>query len=269
MKTAGDLFVPGDSWLHRADPRVKMLLVAALWVMLLSINNLYIMVITVLLLHVLYWTAHIPKEKILFIWKALLPITILIPTIWAFTHPVGPLVFTFWILSFSLLGLLQGVALSLRIVSLAFAVFAWLYTSEPNALVRGLVKIKLPPEWGIILILVLRYLPTFQNLYRTILEAQQARGLQLKGSGFRRLRLLMPVFIAMTISVLRTSEQLGKALEARAFGAKGVQRTYLREIAFRQLDYLYTIIILGLTLALIYLHFQYGFGAQLFALIGR
>ena len=84
-----------------------------------------------------------------------------------------------------------------------------------------MVKLKMPYEWGLVLALALRYIPTFQGAYTLISEAQQARGLEISGSGFKRVKLMMPIFVAMIISSLRASDQLARALEARGLGAPG------------------------------------------------
>ena len=152
---------------------------------------------------------------------------------------------------------------------MAFVVFAWLYTTDHPSLVRSLVKLKVPLEWGLILSLALRYIPTFQSMYSLISEAQQARGLNLsEEKGHRRVRAMMPIFVAMVISSLRASDQLAKALESRAFGASGVQRTNLYEIEFRRVDYVFTAIILGAVSTVLFLHLRLGIGTHPVNLVG-
>ena len=53
--------------------------------------------------------------------------------------------------------------------------------------------------------------PTFQGSYVLISEAQAARGLELRGAGFARVRRMMPILVAMIVTSLRASEQLGRA----------------------------------------------------------
>ncbi len=146
---------------------------------------------------------------------------------------------------------------------MALLIFAWLFTTDNNQIVLSLVRLRLPYQWGLVLALALRYIPTFQSMYTTISEAQQARGLRIgEGSGFKRVRVMMPIFVAMIISAMRASEQLAKALQARGFGVDIASRTYLRDLQFRALDWFYVVglvLILGLTL---YLYFVHGFGTQ-------
>ena len=268
MPVGVDLYLKRESWLHRVDPRVKLLFVAAAIVLLLVFKNLFFMLVALFLVHVLHWSAKMPRRKFVFIWKTMLPIAIMISTLWVIFYPTGTPIFEIWVIKITPLSIAQGMVLALRITTMAFVVFAWLYTTENPAIVRSLVKLKMSYEWGLTLALALRYIPTFQGMYVVISEAQQARGLNIsEGKGFQRVRTLMPIFIAMVISALRASDQLAYALEARAFGASGVERTYLHDIHYRPLDWAYTMFILGATILLLYLNLALGFGKQAVSLI--
>jgi energy-coupling factor transport system permease protein len=245
-----------------------MLFTAASWVVLFTFNNLFAILGVLLLLHLMYAWAKIPAPRVLAIWKAFLPVGLLIPLMWAIFSPAGSPSLDLGWFRFSPFGLLLGLILALRLISLAFALFLWLYTTDRNSLVLGLVRLRLPYEWGLVFSLVLHFIPAFQNLYRSIFEAQQARGLRIEGNGFRRVRLLMPILIAMVISVLRLSDHLARALESRAFGAAGIRRTYLHELEPQPYDYLVTAAILAVTLALIALNLLFHFGEHPLYLLG-
>ena len=269
MPIVVDLYIDRESWVHRLDPRVKFLFVAVFLFLLLFFKNIFIMLTALLLVHALHWSAKMPLEKFKFIWKTLLPIALLMTGMWTVFYPTGTSWLQIWFITIAPLSLVQGLVLGLRIFSMAFVVFAWLYTTDPPKVVRGLVKLKMPYEWGLVLTLALRYIPTFQSTYGVISDAQQARGLDItQGKGFRRVRVLMPIFVAMVISSMRASDQLSKALESRAFGAKGVRRTVLRDIHYRPIDYVITALILLLLVASIYARIRYDFGIDTINLIG-
>jgi energy-coupling factor transporter transmembrane protein EcfT len=71
---------------------------------------------------------------------------------------------------------------------------------------------------------------------------------------------MMPIFVAMIISSLKASDQLAKAMESRAFGIQGVQRTALHEIHFQRTDFVLTILILVFFALLLYANFGLGLG---------
>ena len=134
---------------------------------------------------------------------------------------------------------------------------------------RSLVKLGLPYEWGLVLALGLRYIPTFYGLFGVVTDAQQSRGLDLREGGWlARLRAYLPILVAMIISALRTAENLGLALEARALGLPGVRRTAFRQVAFRPVDYAYLAVVLTLFAALAFLRWRHGLGAHPFWLAG-
>ena len=269
MPIVVDLYSHRQSWVHQVDPRVKLLFVASSLLLLLLVKNVFIMLIAFVLVHLLHWSAHIPRERFVFVWKTLLPVSLVMFSMWVIFYPTGDPIAQLWIVKITTIGVAQGLVLSLRILTMAFVVFAWLYTTDHPSLVRSLVKLRVPLEWGLILSLALRYIPTFQSTYALISEAQYARGLNIsKEKGYRRVRAMMPIFVAMVISSLRASDQLAKALESRAFGASGVQRTNLYEIEFRPLDYVFTVIILGAAIILLFLNLRFGIGTHPVDLVG-
>lgn len=268
MTVLADLHVPGDSWLHRADPRVKLLFAAAAIAVLLLYDNLAFMAVALAALHALHRSAGVPWDRIVFVWKALAPVVVLIAVLWTVFYPVGPAFATFGVVELTAHALAKGLAIGLRIVTMALAVFAWLYTTRQAHVVRSLVKLGFPFEWGLVLALALRYIPTFQSTYATIVDAQRARGLEISGSGFARVRRLLPVFVSMLIATLRASEQLAIALEARAVGAPGIARTCYRDIRFRPADHALAALVIAGSGVLVYLNRVFGFGTDPIALVG-
>ena len=266
MALSADLYVPGRSWAHRLDPRVKLLFVACFIVLVLVYDNLFFMLAALLLMHLLHFSARVPAARLFFIWRTLWPVALLMALLWTLFYPRGEPVAAFWIVEITVHALAQGAALGLRILVMAFAVFAWLYTTDQAALVRSLVKVGMPYEWGLVLALALRYIPTFQGSYVLISEAQAARGLELRGAGFARVRRMMPIFVAMIVTSLRASEQLARAIEARALGAPGARRSVLHDIRFRAADYAACGLLVALTAALLYLNFSLGIGEHPIAL---
>jgi len=166
-------------------------------------------------------------------------------------------------LKVTVLSVVRGISLALRLDAIAFLCFTWLFTTDQASLVRSLVKLGLPFEWGLVLAIGLRYIPTFYGLYTVVSEAQQARALNLtRGNFFIRVRSYLPILVAMLISALRTSEQLARAMESRALGLPGVKRTCLHDIRFRPVDYIYAALLIVAFSVLLTLRFQFGLGTH-------
>jgi energy-coupling factor transport system permease protein len=144
---------------------------------------------------------------------------------------------------------------------MAFCAFALLYTTPQGSLVRGLVKLGLPYEYGLSLAIALRYIPTFGGIILMIMDAQKARGLELdKGSFLRKMLKYVYVMAPVVITALRMADQLSLAIESRAFGAP-TKRTYVTDLKMRAAD---AITIVGVAIAfgtLMFARLLYGFGA--------
>jgi energy-coupling factor transport system permease protein len=263
-----DLYVSRRSWLHRVDPRVKLAFVTLFTGALLAFGNLWVMLAALAALHVLLRSAGVPWDRLAWVWRAMLPLNVLIPALWVLFYPEGETVLVqFWSVRITALSLVRGVALALRLDAIAFVWFSWLFTTDQASLVRSLVRLGLPYHWGLVLALSLRYIPTFYGLFGVVSDAQQSRGLDLKrGKWLDRMRAYLPILIAMIISALRTSERLGMALEARAFGAPGVRRTAFREISFESKDYICLAVVVGSFAVLILLRWRLGMGVHPFRL---
>jgi energy-coupling factor transport system permease protein len=257
-----DLYVSRPGWLHGIDPRVKLLFVMFAIVLLLVVKNLLFMLAVLAFVHVLYASARIPLSKLGFIWRALLPASLLMSVLWVIFYPSGDPLFQVWFVHITLTSLAQGLVLGLRILNLGLIIALWLFTTDPPSLVQSFVRLGIPFEWGLVLSLALRYIPFVYAAYRTISDAQQARGLNLsQRNGLARARLMLPILISMIISSFRASDQIAVALEARGFGARGVRRTSLRQLRFQPVDYGMMLVLLVLVL-LLYLNLRFGFASQ-------
>ena len=242
-----DFYYPGDSWIHRADPRVKLAFAAASVVGLLLITELPMMLIALLGLAILYSTSNIPVELPTRIVRAVLPVSLIMMLLRAAFYPSGTDLWTLGPLRITTGGLEEGAVLGLRLIVMALAIFLWLFTTESHSIVRSFVAIGMPYPWGLSLALALRFIPSIRDNYLTIEQAQRARGFRPEQlGGIRRARAMLPAFAALMMSSFRDSEHVARALESRAYGVKGVQRTYLVEMRFRMLDAVYlTAIVLG------------------------
>lgn len=264
MSFSSDLYVARDSWLHRMDPRLKLLHVVLGVISVLLFKSAFVILLAVLLTQVLIASAKVPKRNILWVWKRMVPINVLIPVLFVLFYPEGRVLLTIGIVKLTPLALLRGVALALRLDAIAFLVFSWVFATDQTMIVRSLVRLGLPYNGGLVLALSLRYIPTFYGLYGTVREAQQARGLDLSQGGFfRRLRQYLPILVAMIISALRTADRLARALESRALGFTGARRSCYRDIAFRPVDYVYLACVLLAFVGLLVLRFGLAAGVDL------
>jgi energy-coupling factor transport system permease protein len=246
MAFSSDFYIRRDSWLHRLDPRVKLVLTVALMAIAFKINTLFPALLMLGGIHLLLISARIPRTKFQWVWTLLLPVTIMILILWPLFNREGRVLFSFGILRITLDALLEGAAMSLRICIMGFACFVLLFSTDQAKIVRALVKLGIPYRIGLMLAIALRYLPTFFGIITMVTEAQKSRGLDLdRGPLIKKLKAYMPILVAVLISGIKTSDNLSNALETRAFSASVKKRTYYSDIAMRPVDFVF----LGITLA--------------------
>lgn len=263
MSLRYDLYQAGNSWLHRLDPRVKLLMVACATACLLSLSNVWLLLSALILSQVALALAGVARSRRIWVWKMLLPTLLMVTILWViFDRNEGPVLFAFWFVEVTALGIAHGIAMGARLATLAFVIFAWLFTTDQGALVRGMVALGLPYSWGLTLAMALRHLPTMAGIFGMIVEAQQARALDLDDKGLiKHVRAYVPVTVAMVITALRTADHLSRALESRALGAAS-PRTYYRALAMRRADWAASIVTILFTGTCFAARFSLGVGAH-------
>ena len=244
MSVAFDVYEPGRGWLHRLDPRVKLLAVAVSSVALILVDALPAMVLATLLVHGLLLAAGVPSRRLLAVWRAIAPLLVLVVLLWPLFDRAGEpvLVRLGW---FRITGdaLSRGLAAAGRLAALTFLIFGWLATTSERALIRTFVRLGLPHAWGVALAIGLRSIPALAALYVAVSTAQQARGLRLDGPLLSRLQAQLPILVATVVTALRNADQMARVLDARAFGAP-VRPTALHDLRMALFDW----VALGLVL---------------------
>lgn len=236
MSLALDLYVPGRSWLHRLDPRVKLWATLLGVLLALRLPHPLLQAAFLLGLHLFLWRAGIPWERLVWLWRQLLVLLIFILLLQPFFTPSGTLLFALGPLRLTLGGLQAGLLFALRALNMAFVTGGLLFTTDQQAMIRGLVRLGVPYTWGLTISLTLRFLPALSSLFVTVREAQAARGWVAEGNFIRRTREYLPVLVAVIIGTLRMSDQLTLALAARGLGSS-TPRTVWRDLRMQRSDW--------------------------------
>ena len=263
MSQRFDLYLPGDTWLHRLDPRTKLWMVFTAGVVALTYKHLAVPAALLILAHLALLSARVPFSLIRWLWLRLLPLLLMILILQPF-FPPGPGLELFRLgpLRVTLPGVLEGLSFALRAAALAFIAAVLLLTTDPTQLVQGLVKLGLPYPWGLTVGLAIRYLPITYSLFVTANEAQQARGWIVgQGNVVQRARSYLPILVATIIAALRLSDGLGLALAARGLGYPA-RRTVLHELYFSLADGLVVALTTVIFVGLMVLRFGAGIGGR-------
>ena len=238
-------FFPGQTIVHRLDPRTKLVLLVVYIVALFTAKWFvsYGLVLAFLLLAV--GLSKIPPKTLLRSMKPLLIIIVITGLLNLFYTDGEPLVL-FWIFKITKEGIVSAFLMILRISMLVVGTFLLTYTTSPIALTDGLElllnplkKIKMPVhELSMMMCIALRFIPTLMEETDKIMAAQKARGADFEtGNLLRRAKALLPILVPLFISAFRRADELATAMECRCYhGGEG--RTRLRQPRFLMHDFL-------------------------------
>lgn len=242
--TIGQYF-PGESVIHRLDPRMKILLTIVYMVALFAAQNSIGLAVAGLFMIAVVFIAHIPLKMVLRGVRPILPIILITSVINAF-YVTGRPIFTFYFMTMTYEGLRLAVFMSVRIVFLIIGTSMMTYTTSPISLTDGLEqlmaplkKLRLPVhELSMMMTIALRFIPTLIEETDKIMSAQKARGADFEtGSITRRMKALLPILIPLFVSAFRRAEELALAMDCRCYrGGEG--RTRMRQLKFSAKDYL-------------------------------
>ncbi|MBR3742778.1 MAG: energy-coupling factor transporter transmembrane protein EcfT [Clostridia bacterium] len=239
-------YYPGDSAVHRLDPRVKILLLIAVIVAIFLAGNLLAYVPVLLFLGLASAVSKVPLKMML---KGLKPLRfILILTFLLnlfFLQGETPLLN----LGFAVItkeALITAIHYSLRLVLLVFASSLLTLTTPPITLTDGLERLLSPlrvihfpaHEMAMMMSIALRFIPTLLEEADKIMKAQTARGADFEsGNLIARAKAMVPLLVPLFVSSFRRAGDLAMAMEARCYhGGEG--RTRLRVLKCGKLDYI-------------------------------
>jgi len=241
--TLGQYF-PGDTVVHRLDPRTKLIL------MIVYITALFIakgLAAYLFMFFILALSITISKIKPRAVLRGLRPVFIII-LITAFLNIFftkgDTVVFRYRAIMIAQEGIDTAVFMAWRLIMLIISTFLLTYTTSPITLTDGLErilsplkKIKLPVhEFSMMMSIALRFIPTLIEETDKIISAQKSRGADFETGGFiKRAKAVLPLIIPLFISAFRRADELATAMESRCYhGGQG--RTKMNILKFAIMD---------------------------------
>ena len=241
--TIGQYF-PGNSLLHRLDPRIKIVLTLAYIIMLFIATNPIGLVVGILFLVLTYGISKIPPIMILKSLKPVLPIILFTTIVNRFFIEGTPLV-QWGFIKITLEGVTTAIVMSIRILCLIAGTSLLTYTTSPIALTDGIERLfsplnrfKLPVhELAMMMTIALRFIPTLIEETDKIMSAQKARGADLESGGLmQRAKALIPILIPLFVSAFRRADELAVAMECRCYRG-GDGRTRMKQLKLKPRDF--------------------------------
>ena len=261
--TLGQYF-PGNSLLHRIDPRMKLVLTLCFIVLVFLPQNWWGLLTVGLFLVLVLGLSRLP---IRLMWRSTKPVLFLV----LFTsilnilyvHDGTPL----WPGGFITTGGLQSAAfIAIRIICLILGSSLLTYTTTPTALTdaieRLLSPLKLirvnPHELAMMMTIALRFIPTLMEETDKIMSAQKARGADMESGGLlKRVKALIPILIPLFVSSFRRAYDLAMAMECRCYQG-GTGRTRMKQLHTALRDWLALLVYLAVGAGIVLLNIYFG-----------
>ena len=242
--TLGQYF-PGNSFIHRLDPRTKLIvLVVYIVALFLAVNWVsYALMAAFLVLCIKIST--IPAKSFIRGMKPLLMILIFTGVLNLFFTTDGKVLVDFWVITITTAGLQRAIFMVVRILLLICGTFLLTYTTSPisltdglEALMNPLKKLKVPVhELSMMMCIALRFIPTLIEETDKIMSAQKARGADFEsGTLMEKAKALVPILVPLFISAFRRADELATAMECRCYqGGEG--RTKMKLLRYKLWDF--------------------------------
>ncbi len=239
-------YIPGDSFIHKLDPRVKIIISLIYIIDLFLVNNFkgYIFIIAFTLLSIV-----ISKVQFRYIYKGLKPILILVLITGLLnilmTDGKTPPLYVWKFIKIYKEGVILAAFMVLRLVFLIIGTSLLTLTTSPIELTDGIEKLLNPlkkigvpaHELAMMMTIALRFIPTLMDETDKIMKAQMARGADFEsGNLMRRAKNLIPILVPLFISSFRRADELAMAMEARCYrGGEGRTRMKQLKVTTRDL----------------------------------
>ena len=250
-------YYPGESLIHRLDPRVKIIGTLAFLVSLFLITSFSFFAFAAICLLVCIKISTVPIKFMAKGLKAIMLLIVLTMLVNMFFTPGTP-IFTIWKINITEEGIYRACFMAIRLVLLIFGSSLLTLTTKPIELTDGLerlmsplAKLHLPAhEIAMMMTIALRFIPTLLEETDKIMKAQTARGADFENGNLKeKAKALIPLLVPLFVSAFRIAADLAMAMEARCYHG-GDGRTRMHEMKMTGKD-IAAFIVLALYFAII------------------
>ena len=241
--TIGQYF-PGNSFLHKMDARMKIILILFLMVSIFICKNYVALGIAVAVTVLLVGISRIKPSVIL---KGIKPILfiLLFTTVLNLFYGTGEPLAKWWIFTITARGINNALFMGTRIILLVVIGLMLSYTTTPTALTDAIEALLKPLKLigadthslAMIMTIALRFIPILIEEVEKIMAAQKSRGADMESGGLiKRAKAIVPILIPLFVSSFRRANELADAMECRCYrGGEG--RTKMKVMHLQARDY--------------------------------
>ena len=238
-------YYPGNSIIHKLDPRVKLMGTLVFIVTLFAFGSVGSYICATIALAIVITLSRVPLSFILRGLKAIFVLMVITALFNLFLTP-GTVICRFWVLKITAEGLRMTIHMAFRLTYLIVGSSIMTLTTTPNQLTDGLEtglrafnKIHVPVhEVAMMMSIALRFIPILMDETDKIMRAQEARGGVIK-----KAKALVPMLVPLFVSAFRRANDLALAMEARGYHG-GAGRTKMKPLIYHRRDYVSYVIMI-------------------------
>lgn len=263
--TIGQYF-PLGSVIHRLDPRVKLLYTFVFIIMIVVANNFVSMAFCIACAVAVTLLSKVPIKTVFKGLRPILLIVIVTSVLQIIYVKSGIVLISLGRFQITSGGLLQALFITLRISFLIVMSTMLTYTTSPTSMTNGLDKTfapltKLGIDFNIvtmIMTIALRFIPTLIDEVDKIISAQKSRGANFEsGNIFKRVKMLIPLFVPLLFSSVRRAYELAYAMTCRCYnGGKG--KTTMNALKYKKGDWFVSFLTVLFVACVIFLNIKFG-----------
>jgi energy-coupling factor transport system permease protein len=237
-------YFPGNSIIHRLDPRTKILVSLSYMAVVLAADSPLEFALLAAFAACAVAASGVPASMVLRSVKPIIPLIVFAGAVNIFFAKGQP-IFRLWVIAPTYEGCALALSMSARIslilvggsAMMIFTTTPILLTDGVERLLKPLKRLRVPVhELAMMMTIALRFIPTLMEEADKIIKAQASRGADFnEGKLLDRARSFIPIIIPLFVSAFRRADELANAMEARCYrGDEG--RTRMRELRMGRLD---------------------------------
>lgn len=236
-------YYPGNSILHKLDPRVKLLGVIIYIAAVFIINNIWGLIFLVAVIAALIIMSQVPMKHIFkglkFVW-----FLVALAIFFNLFFSDGTIIWKWWIFHMSYEGIFRAIFFALRLIFVIVGASLLTYTTTPTTLTNGLEKVFKPlnvihfpgHEIAMMMSIALRFIPILTEEINKITKAQLARGADFDTGGLiAKAKGMIPIMVPLFVSAFRRATELATAMESRCYSG-GPNRTKMFPLKYETRD---------------------------------
>lgn len=219
-------YIPGSSFLHRMDPRAKLLGFLLLVVAVISARTAPAFLLLTVFVLALAHASGLPRATVFGTVRRMYSLMGFILVLNAFFFTTDDPLWKWWIFSFSLEGVRQGILVAARLLLIMVLGNLLTLTTRPLELTGaigwflsplGLVKVPVD-EVAVILSVAIQFIPTLMEETEAIKKAQIARGARFESRKLHeRAAAMLPLVVPIFLAAFKRADELAMAMEARGY----------------------------------------------------